>query len=136
MDLYHFVWLVQQNIPEATVQEAAQGVIDAIGERGEKAILDERHASGVYWGNGAYWGLDEARGLSIYLPLGRWDWLLDYYNGQQLSFAADTAWDEFVHDLVLAAQPPAGPTPTPVDPDQRPGPLPTQPSMYLPLIVQ
>jgi hypothetical protein len=135
VDLYHFAQLVKQNISDANVQVAAQGVMDAIGERGVRVILRERHASGVYWGNGMYWALDQARGLSIYLPLGQYDWLLDYYNGQELSFAANTAWDEFVRDLVDMVQAPPGPTPQPVDPSNRPGPLPAH-REYLPLVVR
>jgi tripartite motif-containing protein 71 len=135
VDLYHFAQLVKQNVPDAAVQAAAQGVMDAIGEPGAKAILEEQHASGVYWGNRQLWGLDYAHGLSIYLPLGERDWLLGYYNNQRLSFAADTTWDEFVHDLALAVQSPPGPTPVPANPGNRPGPLPLR-RIYLPLLLR
>jgi hypothetical protein len=135
VDLYHFAQLVQQNISDPAVQAAAQGVLDAIGEPGTKAILKARHASGVYWTNGQFWGLDEAHGLSIYLPLGVRDWWLDYYNGQQLSFCRDTTWDEFVRELVQAVQSPPGPTPVPLDPGMRPGPLALR-KTYLPLLLR
>lgn len=138
IDLYHFAQLIKQNIPEVSSQAAAQGVMDAIGASGAKTILKERHASGVYWDNGQFWGLDDAHGLSIYLPLGRGDWLLDYYGGGELSFAADTVWDEFVRDLISAAQVGPGATPVPIDADDRPGPLPTDRTtkLYLPLLMQ
>ena len=131
VDVYHFAQLVRQNIANAAVQTAAQGVMDAISAQ---LMAHERHASGVYWGNGAFWGLDNAHGLSIYLPLGQSDWLLDYYNAGELAFAADTAWDEFISTMIAAAQPPGGPTPEPLDPNHRPGPLTTLRWSYLPLL--
>jgi Leucine-rich repeat (LRR) protein len=135
VDLYHFAQLVKQNVPDAAVQTAAQGVLDAIGAPGTKAILRERHASGVYWTNGQFWGLDEAHGLSIYLPLGVHDWWLDYYNDKELSFCRDTTWDEFVIELVDAVQAPPGPGPIPVNPGTRPGPLSLR-KTYLPVLLR
>jgi hypothetical protein len=130
IDLYHFASLLSQNISDVSVQEAAQAVMTAIGQPGEKLILDRRRASGIY--NGKFWSLEHADGLSIYLPLGVSDWLLDYYNGAELSFAADTTWDEFIKSLVIIAQPPVGPAPEPIDSDHRPGPLPVQNKLFLP----
>jgi len=121
VDLHYFAQLVRDNIPEPSVVAAAQGVLDAVAGSGEAAVAHERSASGNVYG--AFMGLGEAHGVSIYLPLGEDDWLLDYYNNSQLSFAADTAWDEFVERLVAVAQPPVGPDPLPVDPDRRYGPI-------------
>jgi streptogramin lyase len=135
VDLYHFAQLVKQNVPDVNVQDAAQGVMNAIGERGTRMILRERHASGIYWSNRQYWDLDQAHGLSIYLPLGEDDWWRGYYTDRHLSFAADTAWDDLVRHLVPAAQAPPGPTPQPVNPGNRPGPLPAH-RKYLPLVIR
>ena len=129
VDAYDFARLVKQNVPSGAVQAAAQSVMDAISAQ---LMVHERHASGFYWGNGAYWDLQETHGLSIYLPLGRNEWLLDYYNATELAFAADTAWDEFIRTMIAAAQPPRT-TPEPLDPHYRPGPLVVR-SRYLPLL--
>jgi hypothetical protein len=134
VDLYHWAQLVKQNISDAAVQTAAQGVMDAIGKPGTKAILREQHASGVNWTNGQFWGLNDAHGLSIYLPMGEYDWLSRHYTDQELSFARDTLWDNFLTDLIAPPQS-SGPTPVPVNRGTRPGPLSLR-KTYLPLLLK
>jgi hypothetical protein len=136
VDLYHFAELIQQNIPLQNVQVAAQEVLDVIGPVGANLVLHERHMSGVYWGNGEYWNLDQAHGLSIYLPMGKEDWMQAYYTDDELSFAADTAWNEFIADLILAVEPPIYIPPDDIDPGHRPGPLDLPYPIYMPFIVR
>jgi len=131
VDLYHFARLIRGTIAEPGVEAAAQRVMDAVDGSDGAVVRHRRQASGVY--DHIYMDLNEAHGLSIYLPLGARDWLLDYYNGSQLSFAADTAWDELVVRLVAAAQPPDGPDPALVDPDRRAGPLDAVRPLFVPV---
>jgi hypothetical protein len=128
--------LIKQNIPLPSVQSAAQDVINSIGQEGTGLLLHERHMSGVYWGNGKFWDLDQAHGISIYFPMGKEDWMLSYYVDSELSFAADTAWNEFVADLIRSIQPPPPPPAPPIDPNTRPGPLPLPSVVYLPYITR
>jgi hypothetical protein len=124
IDLYDFARWIAQRIPAPVVSSAAQAVMEAIGDDpGSRAILAEQHLSDIYWQNGAYWNLENAHGISIYMPVGERDWLLDFYDKQELSFVTDTGWDDLVRSLVDMLKPPVGPTPVPVDPANRPGPL-------------
>lgn len=132
VDLYDLARHIRDTIREPGVEAAAQRLLDAFETADRPAVRYERHDGGVY--NFAYADLARANGLSIYLPLGTRDRLMGYYNGTQLAFAKDTAWDELIARLVAIAQPPGEPDPEPIDPEHRPGPLPLVRPVFLPIM--
>jgi len=132
LDLYDFAYQLHHLVPttETAVLTATQAITDALAG----AIVVETHRDGHPWVNPSVtWTFSGAHGLSIYLPLGEDTWLRDYYRGTELALAADTHWDEFIHDGWYAGQmPPALPftttmnirdaaVPEPIDPAARPG---------------
>lgn len=132
LDLYDFAHQLYHLVPitETGVLTATQAVTDALAG----AIVAETHRDGHPWVKPSItWTFSGAHGLSIYLPLGEDTWLRDYYRGTELALAADTHWDEFIHDGWYAGQaPPALPSvttttigqaaaPEPIDPASRPG---------------
>jgi hypothetical protein len=86
IDLYHFAYLIDQNIADATIQTAAQAVMAAVNN----AVIAEAHESG-----GGI-GLDDAHGISIYFPASEGDSGYSNYNSSNLQFVADKGWDEFL----------------------------------------
>jgi hypothetical protein len=132
LDLYDFAYQLHHLVPatQTEILTATQAVTDALAG----AIVAETHRDGHPWMMPSVtWTFSGAHGLSIYLPLGEDTWLRDYYRGTELALAADTHWDEFIHDGWYARQMPPGlssmttagvgePTdPAPVDPAHRPG---------------
>jgi hypothetical protein len=95
-DLYHFAQLVKQNVPNATIQNAAQGVMDAIGAAGGAFVSREVHESGINWENGVEWNLDNTHGISVYFPLDSSAAEYSDYIPGNLAFAASTRWDDFL----------------------------------------
>jgi hypothetical protein len=93
IDLYHFAELVQASISDAGVQNAAQGVMDAIAS----CVITEHHQSGKDPWSANYWNLDNAHGIAVYFPpaSGGWDYN-DYVSGGIWAFCDATAWDEFL----------------------------------------
>jgi clostripain len=95
LDLYHFAFLVDQNIADGTIQSAAQAVMtavnNAVGSR-------EQHESGTFsYGGSPYtWDLDNSHGISIYFPSSDSSGSYSSYNDGNLSFVADKSWDEFL----------------------------------------
>ena len=94
LDLYHFAQLIKQNVPDDTVKDAAQGVMDAIGAVGEGFVVAEHHESGSRYG--AYWDLDNAHGVAIYYPPASGGYHYSDYLGHVFRFTADSEWDEFL----------------------------------------
>ncbi|MCK4267067.1 MAG: hypothetical protein KAX31_07275, partial [Thermoplasmata archaeon] len=86
IDLYHFAFLIDQNIADATIQNAAQAVMTAVGN----AVIAEAHENG---GGGQYYPLDNAHGISIYFPASEGDSGYSNYNSGNLAFVADKGWD-------------------------------------------
>ena len=129
VDLYHFADLLEQNVNvPAGIQNAAQGVVDAIGSPDGSFLVEEHHESGSYGAN--YWDLDNTHGLSLYFPPHNSVWgYTEYINGT-LPFVSDMQWDEFLQayfgEIVTPPDPPPGVPPMPV------------PSftIYLPLVVR
>jgi hypothetical protein len=134
VDLYDFADQLYQLLPatETELLAAAQGVMDSLS--GGQAIVAETHRDGHPWMEPTVtWTFSGEHGVSIYLPLGEDSWLRDYYRGTELDLAADTQWDEFIHDGWYAGQmPPPLPSveqatlqginvPKPIDPATRPG---------------
>jgi uncharacterized repeat protein (TIGR01451 family) len=142
LDLYDLAYQLHHLVPatETEVLTATQAVTDALAG----AIVAETHRDGHPWiAPSVTWTFSGAHGLSIYLPVGEDTWLRDYYRGTELALAADTRWDEFIHEGWYAGQtPPSGrlpgppvtvpepwgrlssvPTavPEPIDPAHRPG---------------
>jgi uncharacterized repeat protein (TIGR01451 family) len=132
LDLYDFAFQLHHLVPatETSVLTATQAVTEAL----VGAIVTETHRDGHPWmAPTVTWTFSGAHGLSIYLPVGEDTWLRDYYRGTELALAADTHWDEFIHDGWYAGQaPPALPpvmmanmgmaaVPEPINPAERPG---------------
>jgi len=127
VDLLHFARLVDERMGNAAIQAAAQSLQNALSGTPNPLIVNSQAESGVY--AGASWNLANANGLSIYLPLGEADWRVDFYNGNELSLAEATQWDEFVRTLT-ASNDDIRPLPTTGD---RPGPLEVEThALYLP----
>jgi len=120
VDLYDLAVRIEQRVDSAAIRDAARGVMDALDTSG--FIHAEAHRSGI-------WDLDDVHGISIYMPFGEELYigsgcdktvldicvvnddpdcvkLRDYYTTtvppltQQLSFAQDTNWDEFVNSFI------------------------------------
>jgi hypothetical protein len=89
IDLYHFAFLIDQNIADATIQSAAQAVMTAVDD----AVIAEAHESGS---GGEYYQLGNAHGISIYFPASEDDYYYSDYNSDNLTFVADEGWDEFL----------------------------------------
>ena len=94
LDLYHLAQLIKQNVPDDTVKDAAQGVMDAIGVVGEGFVVAEHHESGAY--HGTYLDLDNAHGVAIYYPPASGGYHYSDYLGHVFRFTADSEWDEFL----------------------------------------
>lgn len=117
VDLYDFALKLTQSFTDPATIAAAQAVLDSL----DTAIVAENHRSDIPWfvENGQEWNLDDAYGLSIYLPLGedlefqigitetspispnvsrvRNLRLRDLYNPDELQFAGDApAWRSLI----------------------------------------
>jgi hypothetical protein len=92
IDLYHFAFLIDKNIADPTIQNAAQAVMTAVNN----AVIAEAHESGS---GGEYYALDNAYGISIYFPASEGDSGYINYNSGNLEFVADKGWDEFLAAL-------------------------------------
>ncbi len=89
IDLYHFAFLIDQNVADATIQTTAQAVMTAVNN----AVIAETHEDGS---GGEYYQLDNAHGISIYFPASEGDSYYSNYNSSNLVFVADKGWDEFL----------------------------------------
>jgi photosystem II stability/assembly factor-like uncharacterized protein len=122
--------------PGSDVSQAAIAVRDVLTDGSAPLIIHERHRSGPtrspYY---TYMDLSNATGLSIYLPLNESDGDLVFYRHDQLAFARDTHWDEFIYEFLDYA-------PGPVNPDWVGGrghpvkPLNPTHVVFLPLILK
>lgn len=83
IDLYDFAERVKAGAGDASIQNAAQGVMDAVNGY----IIAERHNSQWFGLFGKY-DLDDSHGVSIFFPSTRGS----FYTGLNLSFAAGTSW--------------------------------------------
>ena len=127
VDLYDFALRASQQFADADVVSAAGALMTAL----DAAIVAEEHRSGSPWvAPDREWGLDNAHGLSIFLPLGedlelslvitetspitpslvisRHLRLRDMYSGDQLQFVGDTAWGALIdtyYDVVSSPVP-------------------------------
>jgi len=128
LDLYDFARLIKQNVPDNSVKNAAQGVMDAVNT----LVVAEHHKSDYYRENSQYWDLDDAHGVSIYFPPASGGWDHTSYMSHVFSFTADGEWDEFLQDYFgLMGLPPE----TPVDPGLPPM-LAMPYFVYLPIVVR
>jgi hypothetical protein len=89
---------MKKYVPNSAVQNAAQGVMDAITTGG--FVIAEHHKSGMWGGEQElYWDLDNAHGVSLYFPPRSQSGQGDYtrYTSHQLfRFTAESQWDEFL----------------------------------------
>jgi len=131
VDLYDFADELRKRFPN---QPDVQNVTEDVKRLARQAVIAERHISAFNSRNGEFWDLEEANGISIYVPSPVLEsrWLVPLYNPDNLAFARDTSWDEWVREFRREG---GGPTPTPIPPGEQPGPLPL-PRTYLPLIVK
>jgi uncharacterized repeat protein (TIGR01451 family) len=148
VDLYHLASQIQENVTNTAILTAAQSVINALGSEDGTFVIAEQHRSGYPWMVTEpleYWNLDNAHGISIYLPLGQ-DLQMtleneegatktvkvrDWYADEQLSFAADTQWNEFITAYYTAT---STPVPTSTLQGPREGIRPLQRRVYLPIV--
>ena len=133
LDLYHFAQRTKQYISNSDVQNAAQGVMDAINAG---FVVAEHHQSGYYqskpWGI-VYWDLDNAHGVSIFFPprSGSLDYN-GYINHQLFRFTVDSMWDDLLKDYFgVIGLPPETPTTPPPPPMLRP-----EYKVFLPMVLR
>jgi len=150
VDLYHLAWQIQENVADIAIATAAQSVINALEPEDSPFVIAERHRSGCPWmvtEPPEYWNLDNAYGISIYFPLGQ-DLQMtleseegitqtvkvrDWYTDEQLSFAADTQWDEFIAAYYAVI---STPVPTSTLQGPRGGIRPIRWRVYLPIALK
>jgi uncharacterized repeat protein (TIGR01451 family) len=113
VDLYHLALKIQEKVADTATVAAARSVTEALASGERPFIIEEQHRSGHPWVITEpleYWDLENAYGISIYLPLGQDLQMIleneegaietvkirDWYVDTNLSFAADTQWDEFI----------------------------------------
>ncbi len=127
IDLDHWAELIRNGIDDPAVRAAADHLRSEIAS----FVIREHSASGSY--NTIDVNLDNARGIGIYYPPTHSARTNQQYRNE-LNFAADTFWDEFLTtELSPLSFDPAVPPPNPV------APLPFEhrfeQAIYLPLIV-
>jgi hypothetical protein len=131
LDLYHFAQRVKQYISNSEVQNAAQGVMNALNAG---FVVVEHHQSGIWGGEEElYWDLDNAHGVSVYFPprSGSSDYN-KYVSHQLFRFTAEGLWDEFLVDYFGAM---GLPPETPTEPGLPPMLAPEY-KVYLPLVLR
>ena len=150
IDLYDFASKIQESVTDEAILTAAQSVTDTLKSKDSAFVIAEQHRSGYPWmitGPLEYWNLDNSHGISIYLPLGQdlqmtlenEEGLIqtvkvrDWYTDDQLSFAADTQWNEFIAAYYAAT---STPVPTSALQGPRGGIRPIRWRIYLPLVLK
>jgi len=110
LDLYHFAQRVKQYVSNSDVQNAAQGVMNALNAG---FVVVEHRQSGMWGGEEElYWDLNNAHGVSIFFPprSGSSDYN-KYISNQLFRFTTEGLWDEFLLDYFGAmGLPPETPT--------------------------
>lgn len=93
IDLYDFAVRTKDTLPDASVQQSTQQVMDAV----KAMVIAEYHESGPWNGNQGYWDLDHAHGVSIYFPpqSGSQDYR-NYTDHQIFQFTAESQWDNLL----------------------------------------
>ncbi len=149
-DLYDFASKIPESVTDEAILTAAQSVTDALKSKDSAFVIAEQHRNGYPWVITEpleYWNLDNSHGISIYLPLGQdlqmtlenEEGLIqtvkvrDWYADDQLSFAADTQWNEFIAAYYAAT---STPVPTSALQGPRRGIRPIRWSIYLPLVLK
>jgi len=150
VDLYHLASQIRESVSDAAIRAAAELVMNTLKSADNPFIVAEKHRSGYPWVVTEpleYWDLDNAYGISIYLPLGQDLQMIleneqgvtqaikvrDWYVDTNLSFAADTQWDEFITAYYAVTS-----TPIPVSTLQGPreGMPPVRWRIYLPIVLK
>ena len=88
LDLYDFAAQIKTQISDASVQDAATAVQEAV----DQAVVAEYHHSGKV--NGISLNLDNVHGLSIYFPMQSGRLFSVYAGGQMFKSTLDSRWDE------------------------------------------
>jgi clostripain len=131
VDVYHLAAQLRLYVPNSAVQNAAQGVMDAVNGG---LIVVNRRQSGMWGGEQElYWDLDNAYGVSLYFPPRSGTNDYNRYTSHQLfRFTAESEWDEFLAGYfgAIGLPPePGGDTPLP--------PMPNPSSrLYLPVVIR
>jgi len=150
VDLYHLALTIQENVADTAIVAAARSVAQVLVSGDHPLITAEQHRSGYPWVMTdplEYWGLENAYGISIYLPFGQDLQMIlenkegnietvrvrDWYVDTNLSFAADTQWDEFIAAYYAAT---SVPIPTATLEGPREGIRPIQWRIYLPMTLK
>jgi KaiC/GvpD/RAD55 family RecA-like ATPase len=83
IDLYHFAQLIYQHVPDSELRDTANQMIATLSI-GNAIVMESNKA------------LPNSHGLSMYFPneRGKYDTYKSYY--ENMAFAKDTPWDEFV----------------------------------------
>ncbi len=150
VDLYHLASQIQENVTNTAILDAAESVTNALASGDGAFVIAEQHRSGYPWVMTEpleYWNLDNAHGISIYLPLGQ-DLQMtleneegitktvkvrDWYTDDQLSFAANTQWNEFIADYYAVT---STPVPTSTLQGPRGGIRAIRWRIYLPMVLK
>ncbi|MGC1120471.1 MAG: clostripain-related cysteine peptidase [Candidatus Methanofastidiosia archaeon] len=90
IDLYHFAQLIQAEIADPQIQVDTQNVMNAL----TAAVIQEGHGASNF----------DSHGVSIYFPYGFYSYLPSY--SLNTTFAAQTAWDEFLTAYYTTIPPP------------------------------
>lgn len=121
-----------------SIEDTANDLWNILKDPVNPIVITETHTSGYsVWAQSDI-DLDEATGLSIYLPFGEKDEVeFCFYNEDELAWAQDTYWNEFVREYRLMETPgfcPGGPT-GPGGRDGEPHPLEIPYFLFLPILV-
>ncbi|MCX6355893.1 MAG: clostripain-related cysteine peptidase [Candidatus Aureabacteria bacterium] len=112
LDLKDLCYEINEHITNSTVNNAATGVINALGSAGGNFVRLENHQSsgGYNFDAGTY-------GASIFFPESELSVYQNYINASgtpaNLDFCAGTHWDEFLYSYFHPGQPTQTPTRTP-----------------------
>lgn len=87
IDFYHFAQLIKSYIPDSTIQNAANQVMESVNE----TVFAEAHGSGSPY----------SHGLTIYFPKTKIEFMSSY---KTIDFSIDASWDDFLEKYYSNSQ--------------------------------